>query len=396
MNKFWEFKGDLLKNKSELYLDGEISSQTWWGDEVTPSAFLSELTHMTGDLTVHINSPGGDVFAGVTIYNALKDYHGHVVVKVDGLAASIASIIAMAGDEIIMSPGSMMMIHNPWSTIGGNADELREAADILDQIEENLVPIYSNRTGLSVEEIKQLLDDETWLSAEKAVELGFATRVEAAKVEDKKKKKCGVSALASFSPMNMSFSMSATRSAMSDLITKFNNSRKDIQMNEDELKKAEIEADVVEATVEDTEDAPVAEDAPAETEVNEPKDEVEETDKTETEAPVEGEKTEDENTEEGDNAEDIDEGKDLVDKVEETIKALKDENAALKAEIEALKNANAKANAKASAQNELQARLTAVLNMAEPADGGENEGGKEDTPVDIYGNALEEAFKEMN
>ena len=160
MNKFWKFENKVSsEGSSNLYLDGEISSQTWWGDEITPEEFRNELRQMKGDLTVHINSPGGDVFAGVTIYNALKDYHkGKVVVKVDGLAASIASVIAMAGDEIVMSPGSMMMIHNPWSVGIGSSDELRKAADTLDQIKDSILPIHTERSGLAEDEVKELMD----------------------------------------------------------------------------------------------------------------------------------------------------------------------------------------------------------------------------------------------
>lgn len=396
MNKFWKFSNKVSgEGSSNLYLEGEISSETWWGDEVTPEAFRDELRQMKGDLTVHINSPGGDVFAGVAIYNALKDYSkGKVVVKVDGLAASIASVVAMAGDEIIMSPGSMMMIHNPWSIGVGSSDELRKAADTLDQIKDSILPIYTERSGMSEDEVKDLMDAETWMTAEKAVELGFADTVQKAT----KEKEETVNLMYS----NFAFSMSATKSAMKDFINKFNNSERKASMNDDEeLKKTEAEVETEEKAVETpAEEVAEVKDSAECTEENECAEEKAEDGEAADKEAEEGETTEaeDENAEEGDNAEEeADEGEDIADKIEAEMKALKDENAQLKAEIEALKQANAKAEAKASAKDDLQARLTSILNMAEQADGGEVDGEKEDTkPVDTYGNALEEAFKELN
>lgn len=396
MNKFWKFSNKVSgEGSSNLYLEGEISSETWWGDEVTPEAFRDELRQMKGDLTVHINSPGGDVFAGVAIYNALKDYSkGKVVVKVDGLAASIASVVAMAGDEIIMSPGSMMMIHNPWSVGIGSSDELRKAADTLDQIKDSILPIYTERSGMSEDEVKDLMDAETWMTAEKAVELGFADTVQKAA----KEKEEAVNLMYS----NFAFSMSATKSAMKDFINKFNNSERKASMNDDEeLKKTEAEVETEEKTVETpAEEVAEVKDSAECTEENECAEEKAEDGEAADKEAEEGETTEaeNENAEEGDNAEEeADEGEDIADKIEAEMKALKDENAQLKAEIEALKQANAKAEAKASAKDDLQARLTSILNMAEQADGGEVDGEKEDTKsVDTYGNALEEAFKELN
>lgn len=392
MNKFWRFENKVSsEGSSTLYLDGDISSVTWWGDEVTPEEFRNELRQMKGDLTVHINSQGGDVFAGVTIYNALRDYgRGKVIVKVDGIAASIASVVAMAGDEIIMSPGSMMMVHNPWTMGVGSADELRKTADALDEIKDAILPIYVDRSGQSQETVKELMDNETWMTAEKAVELGFADTVQKAKVETPKE---GASEdkITNLMMANFAFSMSATKSAMKDLIKKVNSER-ETQMNEDELKKTEAEVETTEAEVKEPQEK-------VETEV---KDECEGTCEkgAESEEKTE-EKTEDQNAEEGEKAEDEEKTEeseeDIADKVEAKIKALQDENASLKAEIEALKDAKASAEAKASAQDELQARLTAVLSMAETADGGDVAGGKEDKKsVDTYGTALADAFKELS
>lgn len=159
---------------SELILDGVIASESWWDDEVTPKQFREELDKHTGNITVRINSPGGDVFAGVTIMNMLKDRAGGTTIIVDGLAASIASVIAMAGDKIIMNTGSMMMIHNAWTFAAGDSQELRKVADQLDKIGESIISVYADRTGLGDEELKELLDAETWMTADEAVEYGFA------------------------------------------------------------------------------------------------------------------------------------------------------------------------------------------------------------------------------
>lgn len=181
--QFWKWSDAVESDGSKLILEGVISDETWFGDEVSPAEFRAELNQHEGDLTVHINSGGGDVFAGLSIYNALIDYDGKVTVRVDGLAASIASVIAMAGDEIIMSPGAMMMIHKPWTMIMGDVDELDKAKEVLEGINDSIVPIYANRTGLSQEKIVEMLDAETWMTAEQAVEQGFADSL----IEAKKK-----------------------------------------------------------------------------------------------------------------------------------------------------------------------------------------------------------------
>lgn len=177
MNKFWKFvKNEVSTDsaKNELILEGVIASESWWGDEVTPAQFREELKSFPGDLTVRINSPGGDVYAGVSIYNALSEHEGQVTVKVDGVAASIASVIAMAGDKIVMNPGAMMMVHKPWTVAMGNSDDLEEAAAYLKKVGSSIVPIYTERTGQTEDKINELLDAETWMTAAEAVELGFA------------------------------------------------------------------------------------------------------------------------------------------------------------------------------------------------------------------------------
>lgn len=206
--KFWKWSNSVSSNNQELILDGPIASDTWWGDEVTPDLFREELKQHAGDLTVVINSPGGDVFAGLAIYNALVNHNGNVTVRVDGLAASIASVIAMAGDKIIMSPGSMIMIHRPSVYAAGTVDDMEKAKDVLLKIEEGITPIYARRTGLSDEKITELLEAETWMLADKAVELGFADEVSDA--PEKQKQDEGVQNVMG---MNFAFSMSAVKQA---------------------------------------------------------------------------------------------------------------------------------------------------------------------------------------
>ena len=175
--KFWNW----VKNEGEetrtLYLSGEISDETWFGDEVTPKLFKDELMAGSGDITLWIKSPGGDVFAAAQIYNMLMDYPGHVTVKIDGLAASAASVIAMAGSQVEMSPVAMMMIHNPITVAIGDSKEMQKAIDMLAEVKESIVNAYEIKTGLSRNKISRLMDAESWFNAKKAVELGFADSI---------------------------------------------------------------------------------------------------------------------------------------------------------------------------------------------------------------------------
>lgn len=180
--KFWNFKA-LDENTAELILYGEISDISWWGDEVTPKQFKEDLDAL-GDidtLNVYINSPGGDVFAGQAIYSMLKRHKATINVYVDGLAASIASLIAMAGDKVIMPANAMMMVHNPWTFAVGNANDFRKLADDMDKIRDSMVVAYESRSALTTDEIIELLDAETWLSAEDCLEYGFCDEIEETK-----------------------------------------------------------------------------------------------------------------------------------------------------------------------------------------------------------------------
>jgi ATP-dependent Clp protease protease subunit len=176
MKKFWNWVRDSDEERT-LYLNGVISEETWWGDEVTPKMFKDELLAGTGDITVWINSPGGDVFAAAQIYNMLMDYTGKVTVKIDGLAASAASVIAMAGGDVYMSPVSMIMIHNPSTIAIGDSEEMLRAKALLDEVKESIINAYELKTGLSRTKLSHLMDAESWMNANKAIELGFADKI---------------------------------------------------------------------------------------------------------------------------------------------------------------------------------------------------------------------------
>lgn len=172
--KFWNWVKNEAEEERTLVLNGQISDETWFGDEVTPKMFQKELDAGTGNITVWINSPGGDVFAAAQIYNMLMEYKGDVTVKVDALAASAASVIAMAGTTVLMSPVAMMMIHNPMTIAIGDSKEMQKAGEMLDEVKESIMNAYEIKTGLNRTKISHLMDAESWFNAKKAVELGFA------------------------------------------------------------------------------------------------------------------------------------------------------------------------------------------------------------------------------
>lgn len=179
MKKFWMWDRDDQGGDASriLRLEGPIDNENFWGDEVTPQQFRSELEAEDGDVTVWINSPGGNVFAAAEIYTMLRDYPHAVTVKIASIAASAASVIAMAGDRILMSPTALLMIHDPMTIAMGNKKEFEKAIDRLGAVKESLVTAYMDKTGLSHDEISDLMENETWLPAKKAVELGFADEV---------------------------------------------------------------------------------------------------------------------------------------------------------------------------------------------------------------------------
>lgn len=173
--KFWNWSKN--KNGRILRIDGVIAEEPWIDDKITPKQFKSELMSSSGDITLWINSPGGDVFAASQIYNMLMDYKGNVTVKIDGLAASAASVIAMSGSKILMSPVSQIMVHNPMTVVIGNAEEMSKAINMLSEIKESIINAYELKTNLPRDEISKMMDSETWMNARKAVELGLADEI---------------------------------------------------------------------------------------------------------------------------------------------------------------------------------------------------------------------------
>ena len=181
MNKFWKWKKQKVINQDGgegvervLELRGTIASESWYDDDITPKMFKDELLSGKGDITVYINSPGGDCVAAAQIYNMLSEYPGKVTVKIDAIAASAASVIAMAGDTVLMSPTSMIMVHNPATIAFGDHNEMQKAIDMLAEVKESIINAYQLKTGLSRAKLSKLMEAETWMSAHKAVELGFA------------------------------------------------------------------------------------------------------------------------------------------------------------------------------------------------------------------------------
>lgn len=180
INKFWRWKtveitneaGEITQERS-LYLNGEIASESWFEDDVTPAIFKNELMSGSGPITVWICSPGGDCIAASQIYTMLMDYPFDVTVKIDGLAASAASVVAMAGTKTLISPTGMIMIHDPSTLAYGDKQELAKAMDMLDEVKESIINAYEIKTGLSRNKISKLMSQESWMNAKKAQELGF-------------------------------------------------------------------------------------------------------------------------------------------------------------------------------------------------------------------------------
>jgi len=160
-----------------LTIDGVIAEESWFDDDVTPKLFREQLNAGTGDVVIWVNSPGGDCVAASQIYAMLMDYKGHITVKIDGIAASAASVIAMAGTEVLMSPTSLLMIHNPLTVAIGDSEEMQKAIAMLDEVKESIINAYELKTGMSRAKLAHLMDAETWMNANKAIELGFVDGV---------------------------------------------------------------------------------------------------------------------------------------------------------------------------------------------------------------------------
>ena len=173
MQKFWNWIHDDSGGRV-LRLEGPIDSESYWGTEITPQDFRDELYAEEGDITLWLNSPGGNVFAAAEIYTMIRDYPHNVTVKIASIAASAASVIAMAGNTVEMSPTALLMVHDPSTIAMGNARDMEKAISTLNEVKESIINAYMAKTGLSHNRISKLMSDETWINAKKAVELGFA------------------------------------------------------------------------------------------------------------------------------------------------------------------------------------------------------------------------------
>lgn len=175
--KFWNWKNRAAENPSEervLELYGTIAEDSWFDDDITPEMFRKELFSGKGPITVWINSPGGDCIAASQIYTMLMDYKSDVTVKIDGIAASAASVIAMAGTKVLMAPTALLMIHNPATIAFGDHVDMSKAIEMLTEVKESIINAYEIKTGLSHAQLSHMMDETTWMNAKKAMELGFA------------------------------------------------------------------------------------------------------------------------------------------------------------------------------------------------------------------------------
>lgn len=183
MKKFYQLTQN--NDVAELYIYGDITSFEFFENDVTAKNIIDEIKAITAStINVYISSYGGEVQAGLAIYNALKRHSAKVRTIVDGFACSIASVIFMAGEERIMNESSLLMIHNAWSYADGNAKELRKIADDLDKITEASIAAYTAHSTLSEEKIREMMDNESWILPDEAIEYGFATAIEKTKQEN--------------------------------------------------------------------------------------------------------------------------------------------------------------------------------------------------------------------
>jgi ATP-dependent Clp protease protease subunit len=190
---FWRWKNQASEQEERvLEIYGTIAEESWFDDDVTPQMFRNELFSKKGPITLWINSPGGDCIAASQIYTMLMDYPDEVTVKIDGIAASAASVIAMAGTKVLMAPTALMMIHNPATITMGDHEDMKRAIEMLDEVKESIINAYEIKTGVSRVKLSHLMDAETWMNANKAIELGFADDV----LKDEKQSKPTFSAYA--------------------------------------------------------------------------------------------------------------------------------------------------------------------------------------------------------
>lgn len=187
MKKFWKWTNQAEAEERVLELNGTIAEESWFDDDITPRMFKEELYSGTGPITIWINSPGGDCIAASQIYSMLMDYKGEVTVKIDGIAASAASVIAMAGTKVVIAPTALIMIHNPSTSANGDHRDMSKTIEVLNEVKESIINAYEIKTGLSRAVLSHMMDAVTWMNANKAIELGFADEI----LEDEKKKDAG-------------------------------------------------------------------------------------------------------------------------------------------------------------------------------------------------------------
>jgi ATP-dependent Clp protease protease subunit len=165
-------------DKAEVWIYEEIGEDFWTGGGVTAKNFQKELSAITAkQIDLHINSPGGAVFDGVTIYNLLRQHPANITTYIDGIAASIASVIALAGDKVIMAENALYMMHNPSGLVMGNSEDMRKMAEVLDKIRGTMTGVYSGKTGKPDDEINAMLDAETWMTADEALAAGLIDEI---------------------------------------------------------------------------------------------------------------------------------------------------------------------------------------------------------------------------
>ena len=175
--KFWKWKNQSEEEPSAervLEFYGTIAEESWYDDDITPAMFKEELFAGSGPITIWISSPGGDCIAASPIYSMLMDYKGDITVKIDGIAASAASVIAMAGTKVLMAPTAVMMVHNPATMAFGDHVEMEKAIEMLSEVKESIINAYEIKTGLPRKQLAKMMDNTTWMNANKAVEFGFA------------------------------------------------------------------------------------------------------------------------------------------------------------------------------------------------------------------------------
>lgn len=181
MKKCWKIRNEAESDSAEMLIYGQISDESWLGDEVTPKQFADDLRSLGGkDITLRINSPGGDVFAAQAIYNQLSTYSGNVTTHIDGMCASAATIISCAADKVIMPDNAIFMIHNPMTTLLGcyDSSDMQQMINQLDTVKQTIVNVYNKRSTLSENKISKMMDAETWMSAQDAVNNGFVDEID--------------------------------------------------------------------------------------------------------------------------------------------------------------------------------------------------------------------------